>query len=355
MPYNAGVTRAAAPLVTPPTHASRTAPVPPAPWTRRHLLGLGGLTPAELRTLLSRAAELAAAGGADTLHGRTVATMFFEDSTRTRTSFTLAARRMGAEVVDLSAAASSVNKGETLIDTARTIRAMGVDAAVVRTRQAGAAAMIAAALDTEGGAACSVINAGDGKHEHPTQGLLDLLTIAEAHGRLGGLDLSGLRVVIVGDVASSRVARSAVAGLRALGAESVVVGPPALCPPGLSALGCRVARDFDAELPRADAVMMLRVQFERHETCPQGEGGKVGPAERTTAIGTAREYREFFGLSAARAALMKDDAVVLHPGPTNRGLEIESDVADGPRSRILRQVTLGVPVRMAALEACILV
>ena len=346
MPYNDAVTRAATPLVT--AKPSRTSP---PTWTRRHLLGLQGASAPELRAVLARAAELAAAGGAETLRGRTIATMFFEDSTRTRTSFTLAARRMGAEVVDLSAAASSVNKGETLVDTARTIRVMGVDAVVIRTKQAGAAALVAAALDTglETGATCSVLNAGDGKHEHPTQGLLDLLTIAEAHGRLADFDLSGLRVAIVGDVASSRVARSAIAGLLTLGASAVVVGPPALCPGSLSALGCRVARDLDGELPRADAVMMLRVQFERHEP-----GGSHGEGSKAMALGSAREYREFYGLNTTRTAGMKDGAVVLHPGPMNRGLEIEGEVADGPRSRVLRQVALGVPARMAALEACIL-
>jgi aspartate carbamoyltransferase catalytic subunit len=320
----------------------------PVSWSRRHLLGLVGVSAGELRAVLGRARELAAAGGGESLKGRTVATLFFEDSTRTRTSFTLAGRRLGAEVVDLSAGASSVNKGETLIDTARTIRAMGVDALVVRTRQSGGAAAVAAALDASG-RRCSVLNAGDGRHEHPTQGLLDLYTLAEAHGRLDRFDLSGLRVAIVGDVWSSRVARSAIAGVTALGGAVVVVGPAGMAPGSLSCLGCTVSRDLDAELGSADAVMMLRIQFERHE------GAAAGEMDTRAAGGVSvREFRELYGLTAERASRMKAGAVVMHPGPINRGVELDGEVADGPRSVVLRQVSVGVPVRMAVLEGCVL-
>lgn len=319
-------------------------------WAGRDLLGLQGVPASELRVLLGRARDLMPIANepetrTGALAGKAVATLFFEDSTRTKTSFTLAARRMSAEVVDLSITASSVNKGETLVDTARTVEAMGVSAMVVRARQSGAAAMIAAAV------ACPVLNAGDGRHEHPTQGLLDVLTIAEAHGRLKEFDLSGLRVAIVGDVVNSRVARSAIAGLTTLGAWVVCVGPPALAPASMATLGCSVSGDLDETLSAADVLMMLRIQFERH-----GEGDKPAPAgagPKSAAIASTREYRDRFGLTEARAARLKAGAVVLHPGPMNRGLEIDAAVADGPRSRILRQVRHGVAVRMAALGLCL--
>jgi aspartate carbamoyltransferase catalytic subunit len=275
----------------------------------------------------------------DVLTGRTVATMFFEDSTRTRTSFVLAARRLGAETIDFSSGTSSVNKGETLIDTALTVGAMGVSAMIVRTRQGGGPAAIASAVG------CPVVNAGDGRHEHPTQGLLDTYTVAAAHGRLEGFDLSGLRVAIVGDVASSRVARSAIAALTRLGARVVCIGSPALAPHSLRSLGCEVGHDLDAALPEADAVMMLRIQFERH-----ADPGAAGPnTPRPSAIPSIREYRELFAMTAARARRLKPGAIVMHPGPMNRGLEIDGEVADGPRSVILRQVAHGVAARMAVL------
>jgi aspartate carbamoyltransferase catalytic subunit len=330
-------------------------------WTSPHLLGLGGLSPGEIRAILRRARELAPLSASlgpnddrpDTpwalarregqrLAGRVVANMFFEDSTRTRTSFTVAARRLGAEVVDLFVIASSVSKGETLIDTARNVEATGVDALVVRARQAGAAALIARHVR------CSVINAGDGGHEHPTQGLLDAYTIAEAHGRLDDFDLSGLRIAIVGDIVASRVARSNIAGLTRLGAEVICVGPPALAPRSLEMLGCRVSHDLDQVLPLVDAVMMLRIQFERHGAAP----GTT--PRRSAAISSIREYRTFYGLSEERADRMKPGAVVIHPGPINRGIELDHAVADGPRSVVLRQVRHGVAVRMAALSMCIL-
>ncbi|MBM4109400.1 MAG: aspartate carbamoyltransferase catalytic subunit [Phycisphaerae bacterium] len=341
-------------------------PPPTDRWTSRHLLGLGTLSPGEIRAVLRRARELAPLSASlgprddnpDTpwalarregqrLAGRVVANLFFEDSTRTRTSFTVAARRLGAEVVDLFVIASSVSKGETLIDTAKNVEATGVDALVVRARQAGAAALLADHVR------CSVVNAGDGGHEHPTQGLLDAYTIAEAHGRLDAFDLAGLRVAIVGDIVASRVARSNIAGLTRLGAEVVCVGPPALAPRSLEVLGCRVSHDLDEVLPTVDAVMMLRIQFERHGTPAVAPLPGAAP-KRSAAIASVREYRTFYGLSEERAERMKPSAVVIHPGPINRGIELDHAVADGPRSVVLRQVRHGVAVRMAALSMCVL-
>jgi len=276
------------------------------------------------------------------LAGTLVANLFFEDSTRTRTSFSVAAKRLGGDTVDLMGFASSVNKGETLVDTSLNVEAMGVDAIVIRAKQSGAAAMIARACKVP------VINAGDGKHEHPTQGLLDTYTLAEAHGRLDDFDLRGLRVLIVGDIASSRVARSAIIGMSALGARVVCVGPPGLAPGGIRSLGCDVSHDLDAHLSKADAVMMLRMQFERHD----GDTDKAGD-RKSSVIASVREYREGYALTGARAERLKPACVVMHPGPMNRGIEIDGDVADGPRTVILRQVTNGVAVRMAVLAACV--
>ncbi len=299
----------------------------------------------ELRSLLAAARAMAERGAPGpvnpTLNGRLVANLFFEDSTRTRTSFSIAAKRLGAEVVDLLGGISSVSKGETLIDTARNVEAMGVGALVVRARQSGAAEMIARSV------ACPVINAGDGRHEHPTQGLLDIYTLAEAHGRLGDFDLRGLRVAIVGDVAASRVARSAIAGLTVLGAEVVCVGPPAMAPQGLAGLGARVSRDLDAVLEEMDAVMMLRIQFERYG---EKTGEKGAEPAKASPIASIREFRAFYALTVERAARLKPGAVVMHPGPINRGIELDAEVADGERSVILRQVSNGVIVRMAVLE-----
>jgi aspartate carbamoyltransferase catalytic subunit len=268
------------------------------------------------------------------LEGRAVTNLFFEDSTRTRASFTLAARRLGADVIEFSSVGSSLSKGETPADMARVIESMGVDALVIRDKWAGAPACLAKAVG------CSVINAGDGSHEHPTQGLLDLYTLGESKDRLDGFDFSGLRVAIVGDLASSRVARSDAWGLNLLGAKVVLVGPKLLVPDSFSGFGggCEVARDFDKVLPTLDAVIMLRIQFER------GSGA---------ALGTAREYRSAYGLTEDREKLMKDDAVVMHPGPVNRGVEIDAPVVDGPRSLVLRQVAVGVSARMAVLAECI--
>lgn len=274
------------------------------------------------------------------LDGMIVANLFFEDSTRTRASFSVAATNLGAHVLDLLGSTLSVSKGETLIDTAKNVEAMGVAAFVVRAKQGGSAKMIA---DNVG---IPVINAGDGKHEHPTQGLLDILTLAESHNRHDDFDLKGLSIAIVGDIASSRVARSAVAGMRTLGAKVICIGPPSMAPGSLEALGCTVSGDLDSVLPKMDAVMMLRIQFERHD------GAKtpaIGDSGKTPAIASVREFRERYGLTRDRADRMKAGAVVMHPGPINRGIELDADVADGPRSVILRQVSNGVRVRMAVL------
>lgn len=317
---------------------------PIAPPAVRSLLGLRGLDADRLRALVAAAgAELVSPPRGDELAGHVVANLFFEDSTRTRVSFSVAAQRLGASVVDLATAGSSVNKGESLIDTAATVAAMGVDLIVTRTRQSGGAAVVARATGVP------VINAGDGRHEHPTQALADALVLAEATGRtidpaspdLAGPDLSGLVVAIVGDLAASRVARSNAWCLTALGADVVLVGPAAMAPVALAGLGApeggcvRVERDLDAVLPTVDAVMALRVQFER------GSGA---------ALGARADYRLRYALTEARAAAMKDGAIIMHPGPMNRGLEIDSVVADGPRSVITRQVAAGVAARSAVLR-----
>ncbi|MEC9373747.1 MAG: aspartate carbamoyltransferase catalytic subunit [Planctomycetota bacterium] len=304
-----------------------------AGWDRRRLLALRSMPGEAIREILSetrRFAEAAPGSTYDDLAGRHVAMLFFEDSTRTRGSFTVAAQRLGAMVVDLSGKSTSVNKGETLIDTAATVEAFGVAAMVVRSSAAGAADLIGRHVK------CAVINAGDGGHEHPTQGLLDAYTLCEALARLDGFDLKGVRIAIVGDVAHSRVARSAIAVMRTLGAEVTIAGPAGMVSKGLgAALGCAASHEFDAVIPEMDAVMMLRCQF-----------------ERGAAIASAAEHRALWQLDAARAAAMKDGAVVMHPGPANRGLEVASEVADGARSVIRRQVQVGVFVRMAALRLC---
>ena len=263
-----------------------------------------------------------------TLRGRTVITMFYENSTRTRVSFEVAGKWMSADVINVSASGSSVAKGESLRDTALTLRAAGADALIIRHPASGAAQQLAAwTLDEHGGP--SVINAGDGTHEHPTQALLDALTIRQ---RLGGIE--GRRVVIVGDILHSRVARSNVSLLSTLGAEVVLVAPPTLLPVGVADWPVTVSHDLDAELPAADAAMMLRVQAERMN-------GGFFPSER--------EYSATYGLSAKRQAMLPEHAVVMHPGPMLRGMEIASSVADSSQAAILQQVTNGVHVRMAVL------
>jgi len=321
----------------------------PAGWTRKHLLGLEDLSAGEIRHLLDTAEKFLpyATGSARALAGpgapgpvppgplanRTVLNLFCEDSTRTRTSFTLAAERLGARVVQFHAATSSLKKNETLLDTARNIEAMGLDAIVIRHPERGAPQAVAEAVK------CSVLNAGDDAHEHPTQALLDFLAMRHKFGRL-----DGLTVAIVGDTRHSRVARSNLYGLEKLGSRAVFVGPPAFLE-GLGdiAVPVETSTDLDAILPDCDAVMMLRVQFERHErNVPPG--GVAFDLE---------DYKRGYQLTAKRLARAKPGTIVLHPGPINRGLEITNEVADGPQSVILHQVTCGVAVRMAALSLCI--
>lgn len=305
---------------------------PATPWTHRHLLGLEALSAEAIRFLLEQARGFEALSmrsvkKTPALRGQVVVNLFFEDSTRTRASFHLAASRLSADVLDISASGSSVSKGETLRDTGRNIEAMGVDVIVLRHGASGAARLLAESVG------CSVVNAGDGRHEHPTQALLDLYTIARRLGR-EDFDLSGLTVGIVGDIANSRVARSNIHGLRRLGAKVILVGPPTLLPGGFRELGCELSHDLDAVLPRLDVINMLRIQFERIE-------GKRFPS--------LREYTARYGLTEARLHRGKAELLVMHPGPLNRGVEIASSVADGPHSAILDQVSYGLAVRMATL------
>ena len=297
--------------------------------TAGRLLQIRGMRPDRVRRLLASARDAPALRG-DELAGVTVANLFFEDSTRTRVSFTIAAQRLGARVVEVSGKGSSLNKGESIADTARTIEAMGVGAMVVRCSQSGGAKGVADAVS------CAVLNAGDGRHEHPTQALIDALTLSRAMGRETDFDLTGMRVAIVGDCAASRVARSNIACLSLLGAEVVCCGPAGMAPAALEALGCRVVHELDELVGSVDAVMALRIQF-----------------ERSSSIGSAREYRDRFGLTRERAERMRPGAWVMHPGPMNRGLEIDGEVADGDRSLVLRQVSAGPEVRAAALLSCV--
>ena len=298
----------------------------------RHLLAIEGMHPPEIDHLLDLAENYALLNRSgktqrDLLRGRTLINLFFEDSTRTRTSFELAGKRLGADVINMSVSSSSVNKGETLLDTAGTLNAMHCDLLVVRHDQSGAPSLLAQKVDA------AVINAGDGLHEHPTQALLDALTIRRRRGRL-----EGLTVAICGDVLHSRVARSNIHLLTTMGSRVRVVGPPTLIPAAAERLGVTVFNDMDAGLDGADIVMMLRLQKER-----MSHGGQVP---------SAREYFRFFGLDAARLARAAPDALVMHPGPMNRGVEIDSAVADDPvRSLIREQVEMGVAVRMAVLDS----
>ncbi len=293
-----------------------------------HLLGIEGLDRPFIEAIFSLAREhkQALAGGTPRtpLAGRVVANLFFEDSTRTRGSFEIAAKTMGAEVLNWTATGSSLSKGETLLDTARNVDAIGPAAIIIRHGSSGAAELISRYVH------CPVINAGDGLHEHPSQALLDAFTLQERFGTL-----QGKRVLIAGDILHSRVARSNIHCLRLLGAEVLVTGPPTLIPTGIEALGCKVADNFHSAIELADAVMMLRVQVER---------------QTELHFPSAHEYSAHWGLNAALALRMKDSAVVLHPGPVNRGVELSAEVADGPRSTILDQVSNGVAVRMAILE-----
>jgi len=300
---------------------------------KRHLLSAADLSRTDALLVLDTAAELAAVAARavkklPTLRGRTVVNLFFEDSTRTRISFEAAAKRLSADVINFSAKGSSVSKGESLKDTALTLEAMGADAVVVRHPASGAPHRLAHSGWTRG----SVVNAGDGTHEHPTQALLDAFTMRE---RLG--DLQGRRVAIVGDVLHSRVARSNVLLLHTLGAEVTLVAPPTLLPVGTDTWPCATSYELDAVLPKSDVVMMLRVQSERMSRA----GGGYFPS--------AREYSRRYGLDARRVAALPEHAIVMHPGPMNRGMEIAAEVADSARSTIVAQVANGVSVRMAVL------
>ena len=296
-----------------------------------HFLALEGMRREAIVEILDEAVRyrtmLRSGQVSDELRGMAVCLAFFEDSTRTRVSFELAAQRLGAMPVTLFPAGSSMSKGETLLDTLTTVVSMHVDLVVVRHKSPGAAAYLARHLDA------GVINAGDGAHEHPTQGLLDLLTLREAwRGRF-----ESRRIAIIGDLAHSRVARSAIHGLRALGASVTVAGPRTLMPEGIEALGCTVANTIEDAMRGADGVMALRIQRERTEQ---------------SLIPSAGEYARRWGVTAERVALMKPEAVVMHPGPFNRDVEIASDVVDGARSLIWRQVENGAAVRCAVLARC---
>lgn len=297
------------------------------PFSRRHLLGLQDLSHEELLFLLDTAASFKEISQRDikkvpTLRGKTVVSLFYEASTRTRASFEIAAKRMSADFISLAASTSSVTKGETLLDTARNLAAMRPDAIILRHQHAGAAQFLANRLE------CAIINAGDGAHEHPTQALLDLLTIRQKKGRI-----EGLTVAVVGDVLHSRVARSNIFALRALGAKVRLIGPPTFLPPELAAWG-ELTNNLHEGLRDVDVIMMLRIQLER-------QGKHFFPS--------VDEYAHYFCLNQAAIACAKPDAVILHPGPMNRGVEIASDVADGPASLIMDQVTNGIAVRMAVL------
>ncbi len=297
-------------------------------FTRRHLLGLAGVSPQEITHILDTAESLKDISEREikkvpTLRGRTVVHFFYEPSTRTRTSFEIAAKRLSADTVSLSASTSSITKGETLIDTARNLQAMSPDMIIMRHSSSGAPHLLARHV------AASIINAGDGTHEHPTQALLDMLTIRQHKGRL-----EGLTVAIIGDISHSRVARSDIIGLSAMGSAVRIFGPPTLLPPFAETLGATVAGSMEEAVSGADVVMMLRVQKERLSD---------------VLFPTLREYAIRFGLSPAHLKKAKKDVIVMHPGPINRGVEMSPEVADGPYSVILEQVANGVAVRMALL------
>ena len=293
-----------------------------------HLLSMHDLTAADVLRILDTAESFREVGTrvikkVPALRGRTVVNLFLENSTRTRISFELAAKRLSADVINFSASGSSVAKGESLKDTALTLQAMGADAIVIRHSSSGSPLQLTRWVDAH------VLNAGDGTHEHPTQALLDLYTMRERLGRL-----EGIRVAIVGDVLHSRVARSLSVGLVTMGADVTLVGPPTLIPPDAPGWGVHVSYDLDGVLPKLDVAYMLRVQRER---------------QRLEYFPSVREYARLFGLTRRRAAMLPDEAMIMHPGPMNRGVEIDSDVADLPGSVIEDQVTNGIAVRMALL------
>ena len=300
----------------------------PSSFTHRHLLGIEGLSPWDIEKVLDLADNYVGLSRSrhkktDVLRGLTVINLFFENSTRTLTSFELAGKRLGADVINMAVANSSIKKGETLIDTAMTLNAMHPDALVVRHSDSGAVKLLSQKVN------CAVVNGGDGSHEHPTQALLDALTIRRRKGRL-----EGLTVTICGDVLHSRVARSNILLLNTMGARVRVVAPPTLMPAAIDRMGVEVYTNMREGLKDADIVMMLRLQTERMQ-------GQYVPS--------IREYFHFFGLTEEKLAAAKPDCLIMHPGPMNRGVEIDSDVADGPHSVILQQVTNGVAVRMAVL------
>ena len=317
-------------MTSPDNSRSDRYPAGSAAFPHRDLTGLAGLAPWELLYLLDEAQQWVELNRqshkrVDRLKGLTIINAFFENSTRTLLSFEIAGKRLGADVVNMHAAQSSVKKGETLIDTAMTLNAMHADAIVIRHQSSGAVQLIADKVD------CPVLNAGDGQHEHPTQGLLDALTIRTEKG-----EIAGLKIAICGDILHSRVARSNIHCLTTLGADVRVCAPPALMPADIETLKVTPYHDFDAALAGADVVMMLRLQQERME-------GQFIPSPR--------EYRHLYGLSLDRLAKAKPDAMVMHPGPMTRGIEIDSNVADlAGRSHITRQVEMGVAIRMACLD-----
>ena len=301
----------------------------------RHLLGIAELDPGEIQLVLDTALAMKEIGTraikkVPTLRGRTVVNLFFEASTRTRLSFELAEKRLSADTLGVTVAGSSVSKGETLADTARTLEAMAPDVIVLRHGSSGAPHQLARVCKA------SIVNAGDGMHEHPTQALLDAFTMIEHKGRL-----AGLRVTIIGDLLHSRVLRSNALLLTRMGADVTVCGPPTLMPLGLERLGVTVMHSIDAAIEGADVVMMLRVQHERFE----------GEAPR---FPNTRELSRTFGLSERTLQFAKSDAIVMHPGPINRGVEVSPQVADGPRAVILQQVSWGVAIRMAVLERAVI-
>ncbi|MEN0000597.1 MAG: aspartate carbamoyltransferase catalytic subunit [Pseudomonadota bacterium] len=307
------------------TDASKFAPFP-----KRHLIGLKGLHYPDIDTLLNRADAAVDLSRQrekkrTVFRGLTQINLFFEASTRTQASFELAGKRLGADVMNMSVASSSVKKGETLLDTAMTLNAMHPDILVIRHASAGASALLAQKVG------CSVVNAGDGAHEHPTQALLDALTIRRHKGRL-----DGLTVAICGDIRHSRVARSNIVLLNVMGAQVRVIGPSTLMPAGIEQMGVQFFNRMEDGLRGCDVIMMLRLQRERMA------GGFVP---------SVREYFRHFGLDSAKLSLAKPDCLVMHPGPMNRGVEIASDIADGPQSVIEEQVEMGVAVRMAVMEA----
>ncbi|GAB6173559.1 aspartate carbamoyltransferase catalytic subunit [Paradesulfitobacterium aromaticivorans] len=297
-------------------------------WQRKDILDLENLSKEEILHILHTTKPMKEIlmrplKKLPTLRGKSMMNLFFENSTRTRTSFETAAKVLSADTSSIAVAQSSVSKGETLLDTAKTIEAMRVDLVVVRHSASGAAAFLAENLDA------GVINAGDGQHEHPTQGLLDMFTMQEHLG-----DLTGKKILIVGDVLHSRVARSNVWGLTKMGAEVVLVGPPTLVPPELKVLGVKLAHDLDAEIPGADVVMALRLQLER---------------QQHGLLPSLREYSQLYCLTMERLKRTGKETLVMHPGPMNRGVEIASELADSPRAVIEEQVTNGVAVRMALI------